>query len=103
MTNVLRASRGLYKMLLLAYPQDFRYRFESEMLTTFSDLICGEWEQNGLPGVARVWRSALGELLSVAAPLHLQSPIVVAMALSFLCSSALFTTIYCAMTHVCSK
>jgi hypothetical protein len=103
MTSALGASRGLYKMLLLTYPQDFRYRFESEMLTTFSDLICGEWEQNGLPGVARVWRSAVGELFSVALPLHLQSPIVVATALSFLCSSALFMTIYGAMTHVCSK
>lgn len=103
MTSTVRASRSLYKMLLLTYPQDFRHRFESEMLATFSDLICGEWEQNGLPGVARVWRSAVGELFSVAVPLQLQSPIVVAMALSFLCSSALFMTIYGAMTHVCSK
>ena len=103
MTSALRASRGLYKMLLLTYPQDFRYRFESEMLTTFSDLICCEWEENGLPGVARVWRSAVGELFSVAVPLHLQRQIVLAIALSFLCSSALFMTIYRAMTHVCSK
>jgi len=35
MTSTVRASRGLYKMLLLTYPQDFRHRFESEMLTTF--------------------------------------------------------------------
>src|SRR5207302_9051495 len=103
MSSAVRVSCGLYKMLLLTHPGDFRLRFGSEMVTTFSDLICGEWEHNGLPGVARVWRSAVGELVSVAAPLHLQSPIVVAMALSFLCSSALFTTIYCAMTHVCSK
>src|SRR5437588_4811485 len=103
MTSAVQLSCGLYKMLLFAYPSDFRLRFESEMVTTFSDLICGEWEQNGLPGVARVWRSAVGELFSVAAPLHLQNPIVVAMAVSFLCSSALFMTIYCAMTHVCSK
>jgi len=48
-------------MLLFAYPSDFRLRFGSEMVTTFSDLICAEWEHNGLPGVARVWRSALGK------------------------------------------
>jgi len=88
-------------MLLFMYPGDFRLRFGSEMVTTFSDLICGEWKQNGLPGVARVWRSALGEVFSVAVPLQLQSPIVVAISLSFLCSSALFMTVFRAMSHVC--
>src|SRR5207245_10887143 len=95
MTSALRASRGLYKMLLLTYPQDFRYRFESEMLTTFSDLICGEWEQNGLPGVARVWRSAVGEFFSVAAPLHLHRPLVVALDLYFMFSLDVCLSIYC--------
>jgi hypothetical protein len=90
-------------MLLLTYPGDFRLRFGSEMVTTFSDLICGEWEHHGLPGVARVWRSALGEVFSVAVPLQLQNSIVVAISLSFLCSSALFMTIFSAMTHVCSN
>jgi hypothetical protein len=88
-------------MLLFMYPGDFRLRFGSQMVTTFSDLICGEWERNGLPGVARVWRSALGEVFSVAVPLQLQSPIVVAISLSFFCSSALFMTVFRAMSHVC--
>jgi hypothetical protein len=77
-------------MLLFMYPGDFRLRFGSEMVTTFADLICAEWEHHGLPGVARVWRSALGEVFSVAVPLQLQNSIVVAISLSFLCSSALF-------------
>jgi hypothetical protein len=102
MTSALRASRGLYKMLLLTYPQDFRYRFESEMLTTFSDLICGEWEQNGLPGVARVWRSAFEEVFSAAVPLQLQRSIVVATSLALLSSFALFMVIFYAMTHACN-
>jgi hypothetical protein len=42
MTSAVRASCGLYKMLLFMYPGDFRLRFGSEMVTTFSDLICGE-------------------------------------------------------------
>jgi len=62
MTSAVRASCGLYKMLLFAYPSDFRLRFGSEMVTTFSDLICGEWEHNGPLGVARVWRSVLREV-----------------------------------------
>ena len=101
MTRGVRASCGLYKMLLFAYPGDFRLRFGREMLTTFSELICDEWEHNGLPGVARVWRSALGEVFSAAVPLQLQSSTVVAMSLALVSSFALFMAIFYAMTHVC--
>jgi hypothetical protein len=101
MTSAVRLSCGLYKMLLFTYPRDFRLRFESEMQTTFSDLICGEWERNGLTGVARVWRSALGEVFSVAVPLQLQSSIVIATSLSLLSSVALFMAVFRAMTDVC--
>lgn len=101
MTSAVRASCSLYKMLLFAYPSDFRQRFESEMIATFSDLIRGEWEHNGPAGISRVWRSALAEVFSVAAPLQLQSSIVVATSLSLLSSFALFMAIFYAMTHVC--
>ena len=101
MTSAVRASCGLYKMLLFAYPGDFRLRFGSQMVTTFSDLICDEWEHNGLGGVARVWRSALGEVFSAAVPLQLQNSIVVATSLSLLSSFALFMAIFYAITHVC--
>ena len=103
MSSVVRASCGLYKMLLFAYPSDFRLRFGSEMVTTFSDLICDEWEQNGLPGVARTWWSALGEVFSAAVLLHLQSPIVIAASLALLSSAALFAAIFYEMTHVCGE
>jgi hypothetical protein len=49
-------------MLLFTYPRDFRLRFGSEMVATFSDLVGGEWEHKGLAGVVRVWRSALAEV-----------------------------------------
>ena len=103
MTSAVRASCGLYKILLFAYPSDFRLRFGSEMVTTFSDLICGEWEHNGLPGVARVWRSALGEVFSAAVPLQLQRSVVVATSLALLSSLALFMALFHAMTHVCNS
>jgi hypothetical protein len=101
MTSAVRASCGLYKMLLFAYPSDFRLRFGSEMATTFSDLICDEWEQNGLPGIARVWWSAIGEVFSAALPLQLQSSMVVATSLSLVSSLALFMAVFYAITHVC--
>jgi hypothetical protein len=103
MSSVVQASCGLYKVLLFAYPSDFRVRFGREMVTTFSDLICDEWEQNGLPGVARTFWSALREVFSVAVPLHLQSPIVFATSLALLSSVALFAAIFYEMTHVCGE
>ncbi|SRR5258707_6376015 len=101
MTSAVRASCGLYKMLLFAYPRDFRLRFGSEMATTFSDQISSEWEHSGLPGVARVWRCVLGEALFVAVPLQLQNSIVIATTLALLSSLALFMAVFHAMTHVC--
>jgi hypothetical protein len=101
MTSAVRASCGLYKMLLFAYPSDFRMRFGSEMTTTFSDQLCGEWKNSGLPGVARVWRYALREVLSIAIPLQLQNSIVIATSLALLSSLALFMAVFHAMTHVC--
>src|ERR1700746_183398 len=103
MTGAVQLSCGLYKMLLFAYPRDFRLRFEGEMVTTFSEQICGEWEQNGLAGVARVWRFALAEVFSVAVPLLLQSSIVVATSLALLLSFALFMAVFHAMTYVCGE
>jgi len=102
-SSAVRVSCGLYKLLLFTYPADFRLRFESEMVITFSDLIYDEWEHNGLPGVARVWRFALAEVFSAATPLRLQSPIVVPASLALLSSCALFTAIFYAMTHVCGE
>jgi len=110
MSSAVRASCGLYKMLLFAYPSDFRLRFGSEMVTTFSELICDEWEQNGLPGVARTWWSALREVFSAALPLQLQSPIVVAISVGLLSSCAFFIVVIQlmirdihVMTHGCGE
>ena len=102
MTGAVRVSRSLYKMLLFTYPRDFRLRYESEMVATFSELVGGEWEHKGLAGVARVWRSALAEVFSVAVPLQLQRSVVVATSLALLSSFALFMAILYAMTHVCN-
>jgi hypothetical protein len=102
MTRAVRASCALYKMLLFTYPGDFRLRFGSEMVTTFSELISGEWEHKGVPGVARAWRSALGEVFSAAVPLQLQRSIVVATSLALFSSLALFMAVIYALTRVCN-
>jgi len=103
MISALQMSCALYDLLLLTYPRDFRVRFGAEMVTTFSDQVCGEWKRHGLLGVIRVWYSAALEVLSVAIPLQLRSSVVVAMAVSFLWSSALFMALFRATAPPCTK
>jgi hypothetical protein len=103
MPRVIRDSRIVYSALLFAYPGEFRRRFGSEMLNTFSDQLSDEWAQNGVVGLLRVWRSATIELFSVAVPLQLRSPTTTAMALSFLISSAVFVAILRTVSIECSK
>jgi len=103
MSRAARVSCGLYRMLLFTYPRDFRLRFESEMVSTFSELICGEWESTGLTGVMRVWWFALDEVFSVALRLHLQRPIVVATSLSLVLSVVMFMAVFHAISHVCGS
>jgi hypothetical protein len=102
MTGNFRVSCALYKMVLLTYPRNFRLRFGGEMVTAFSDQMCGEWEHTGLPGVVRVWRRALAEVFFVAVPLQLQNPIVITASLALLSSLAFFMAVFYAMTHVCN-
>lgn len=96
-------NRVIYNTILFAYPRDFRQRFGSEMLSTFSDQLSEEWDQHGVRGALRVWRSATAELFSVAVPLHLRSPTAAAMAVSFLMSLAVFMAIFRAVSFQCSK
>jgi hypothetical protein len=51
MPSFVRVSWGLYKMLLFVYPR--RVRSTNEMVSTFSDLICGEWERKGGPAILK--------------------------------------------------
>jgi hypothetical protein len=79
MTTPIQLNGGLYRLLLFAYPRDFRLRFGTEMVITFSEQIRAEREHAGLIGVMRVWRTAIREPFSVAVPLQLRSSIVLAM------------------------
>lgn len=103
MTSAIELHCGLYRVLLFAYPRDFRVRFATEMAVTFLEQIRAEREQDGFLGVVRVWRVAVVELFSVAVPLQLRSTIVLAMSLSFLWSFALFIALLRATTPACCK
>ena len=92
--RIIRASRFAYAGLLIVYPRDLRRRFGSEMVEVFEDATHEALTRSGPRGIAMIWRSALWELLTVAAPSRLASNAVMAGALSFLASSALFLVFF---------
>jgi hypothetical protein len=92
--RIIRASRVAYSGLLIVYPRDLRRRFGSEMAEVFEELMREAMARSGPRGMAIIWRSALWELLSVAAPSWLASNAIIAGALSFLASSALFLVFF---------
>lgn len=50
-----RFSERLYRLLLLAYPQAFREEYATEMLLVFRDAYRDAKDQQGTPGVLRLW------------------------------------------------
>jgi hypothetical protein len=95
---VVQLSCGAYRALLLCYPAEVRQRFEEEIIDVFAEQLCCEWQCRGFRGFARVWSTALWELLTVAAPLRLQSPSFIAVALSLLGSAALCAAFFRAVS-----
>jgi len=92
--RIIRASRQAYSGLLILYPGDLRRRFAAEMADVFEDLMREAAARRGPRGIAAIWRSALWELLTVAAPSRLASNTAMAGALSFLASSVLFLVFF---------
>jgi len=89
MRTIIQLSCYLYGALNLCYPPDLRRQFDCEMLQVFDDQVWEAWQRRGVRGFVRVWRTALWELFTVAVPLRLQSPALIAAALSLLGSAAL--------------
>jgi hypothetical protein len=89
MRTLIEVSCSLYRTLLLCYPSEVRRRFHAEMTQVFADQLSDAWQLRGFAGTVQVWRTAVWELLTVAAPLGLQSPALIAAALSLLGSAAL--------------
>jgi len=96
--RIIRASRATYSGLLLLYPSDLRRKFGTEMADVFEDSLRGAISRGGTSGIAKVWRSALWELATIAAPSHLTSRAVMAGAISFLASSVLFLVFFRAVS-----
>jgi hypothetical protein len=95
--RAIRASRLVYANLIFLYPSDLRCRFGVEMTDVFEELMRAATMRRGLLGIVSLWRSVLWELLTIAAPSRLTSSSLMAGALSFLASSALFLVFFSAL------
>ena len=98
MESVLRMGRSAYQFLLHGYPRELRIRYGVEMERVFQDQLEGEWRLRGAAGAARVALGAGWELMTVAAPLHLRNPTVIAVAVSFVTSSIVVLTFFRAVS-----
>ena len=96
--TLVRLSRAVYAGLLVFYPRELRHQFGAEMVDVFEAVMRDAVSERGLPGAISLWRSALWELLIVAAPLRLASDALKAGAISFLASSVLFLVLFRAVS-----
>jgi hypothetical protein len=96
--TIARICGSIYRGLLLVYPAELRRRFGQEMQDVFVALLCDAIVKRSAMEVFLVWRLALWELLTVALPSRLASSAVMAGALSFLASAALFLVFFRAVS-----
>jgi hypothetical protein len=94
MKKIIRLSSLIYRRLLIFYPGEFRGKYGSEMADVFGDMLGDAIRRGGAAEIVSLWSSALWELFSIAVPLRLQNTVVIAGALSFVASSALFLAFF---------
>lgn len=98
MAEIVQVSCQIYSRLLIFYPREFRRRFGGEMVQLFGDLLHQALIEHDLRGMVFLWCSAIWELVTVAVPLWLYDGSVVAAALSFVVSAALFLALFRAVS-----
>ncbi|MDQ3864006.1 MAG: hypothetical protein M3317_11000 [Actinomycetota bacterium] len=59
-------SERVYRLVLLAYPKEFRRDFGGEMVQAFGDLCREEKRRGGVTGLVRVWVRTLADLAATA-------------------------------------
>lgn len=70
--RLLTISERLYRLLLLAYPAEFRRAYRREMIQTFRD-CCREAQQRGQWSMLRLWGLLLYDLVTTAFTEHVRT------------------------------
>jgi len=71
MKSLILLNTRLYRILAMAYPEEFRRRWEPEMADTFELLLADAIREKRWTAVAGAWYTAGAELLLIAVPLHI--------------------------------
>src|SRR5436853_7015180 len=61
--TLLAISDRIYRLLLIAYPIDFRHTYGAEMLHVFHDSCRDAITRAGTAGIAEVWLRTVGDLM----------------------------------------
>lgn len=85
-------SERLYRLLLLAYPTDFRRTYRREMIQTFRDCCREALQQRGQWGMLRLWGLVLYDLVTTAFIEHLRTCIAMLKRLFLNSTGTLLTT-----------
>jgi hypothetical protein len=64
-TRFLNCFSTIYRTLLWVCPKELRRDFGPDMELVFADDLAESWLEAGIPGVIRVWRCAVSELLPI--------------------------------------
>lgn len=91
MTHTLSLSSRIYGRLLVLYPEDLRRGYAAEMALVFAEDLETARREEGIRGVIRVWRCALGEFLRFALPSHASSPAIRVPAVWFALSTVIMS------------
>lgn len=85
-------SERLYRLLLLAYPAEFRRAYFREMIQTFRDCCREALQQRGQWGVLRLWGLVLYDLVTTAFTEHVRTCIAMLKRLFLNATDTLLTT-----------
>ncbi|HEY7418322.1 MAG TPA: Stp1/IreP family PP2C-type Ser/Thr phosphatase [Ktedonobacteraceae bacterium] len=66
-------SLRLYRFLLLVYPRAFREEYASEMVLLFRDVYYETSQQQGMPGVLRLWGDVFYDLVKTVCIEHIRN------------------------------
>jgi hypothetical protein len=65
---ILEVSRKVFATSLVLYPDELRSEFGAEMVEVFDEQVSEAYFRSGLPGLVRVWFSAIREFVTIALP-----------------------------------
>lgn len=98
MPTALRACSRAYSALLIFYPDELRETFGREMTDVFEQQLRAAWTESRVAGVMRVWLYVARELVFVALPGLIATPVIVVPTLSLLSNSVLFLALLRALS-----